>query len=52
MLNMTMTGVIAAAAIASGTGLATAHVTVQPTEATAGSYLLLDFNVPHGCQGS
>ncbi|MDX6555724.1 MAG: periplasmic copper chaperone [Miltoncostaeaceae bacterium] len=29
-----------------------AHVTVSPTEASADSYALLNFTVPHGCEGS
>ncbi len=31
---------------------AAAHVTVSPGEATADSYALLDFTVPHGCEES
>lgn len=31
---------------------ASAHVTVQPAEATADSYAQLTFTVPHGCNGS
>lgn len=32
-------------------GAAQAHVTVQPTEATAGAYQVLRFGVGHGCDG-
>jgi periplasmic copper chaperone A len=52
MLDIKVAGLVAAMAVASCTGVATAHVTVQPTEAVAGSYLHMDFSVPHGCQGS
>lgn len=31
---------------------ASAHVTVSPTKGTAGSYTVLTFSVPHGCDGS
>lgn len=33
-------------------GLALAHVTVDPRKAPAGSYAKLTFRVPHGCEGS
>lgn len=33
-------------------GPAAAHVTVTPTEAPADGYALLEFGVPHGCDGS
>lgn len=52
MFNIRVAGVVTAMAVVSGIELAAAHVTVQPTEATAGSYLHMDFSVPHGCQGS
>lgn len=31
---------------------ATAHVTVSPEQAPAGGYAMLDFSVPHGCDGA
>lgn len=31
---------------------ATAHVTVSPETAPAGGYAMLDFGVPHGCDGA
>jgi uncharacterized protein YcnI len=43
--------VLAAAVLAAGTATASAHVTVQPNEAVAGSYFQLAFVVPHGCDG-
>ena len=42
----------AAALVLAGAGAATAHVNVDPGEAVAGSYALLTFSVPHGCDGS
>lgn len=39
------------AAALSAAGAAQAHVSVQPTEATAGSYQVLRFGVGHGCDG-
>ena len=43
---------IAAIALALGTGSVSAHVTIQPNEAVAGGYSQMTFNVPHGCDGS
>lgn len=48
---------IAAVALAGGLILAggasaSAHVTVTPTTTDAGSYTVLNFSVPHGCDGS
>jgi uncharacterized protein YcnI len=31
---------------------ASAHVTVTPSDTTAGAYVVLTFSVPHGCDGS
>lgn len=42
-------GVLAAVAAA---GSASAHVTIAEEEVAAGSYALLTFSVPHGCDGS
>jgi periplasmic copper chaperone A len=42
---------LAVAALAVGTAAASAHVTVQPSEAVAGSYFQMAFVVPHGCDG-
>jgi uncharacterized protein YcnI len=42
----------AAALVLAGAGVANAHVTVTPDEAEAGSYAVLTFSVPHGCDGS
>ncbi|AYY14612.1 DUF1775 domain-containing protein [Actinobacteria bacterium YIM 96077] len=42
----------AATLVTVGATLASAHVTVSPEETTAGSYELLTFSVPHGCEGS
>jgi periplasmic copper chaperone A len=42
---------LVAATLVAGTHSASAHVTVQPTEAVAGSYFQLAFTVPHGCDG-
>lgn len=33
-------------------GVASAHVTISPTTAAAGSYTVLTVSVPHGCEGS
>ncbi|HRN28363.1 MAG TPA: YcnI family protein [Terrimesophilobacter sp.] len=53
------TGIKAALAVAAGTALslsaplaASAHVTVDPTATGAGSYTVLTFAIPHGCDGS
>ncbi|MEV0624196.1 YcnI family protein [Nonomuraea sp. NPDC050404] len=35
-----------------GAGTASAHVTVTPSTTAAGSYTVLTFSVPHGCDGS
>jgi uncharacterized protein YcnI len=35
-----------------GAGIANAHVTMQPAEATAGGYVQTAFSVAHGCEGS
>lgn len=35
-----------------GASTAAAHVTVDPSNTTAGSYAVLTFAVPHGCDGS
>jgi uncharacterized protein YcnI len=40
------------ALVAATAGVASAHVTVTPGEASAGSYAYLSFSVPHGCEGS
>jgi periplasmic copper chaperone A len=42
---------LATAVLAAGSAAASAHVTVQPNEAAAGSYFRLAFVVPHGCDG-
>jgi uncharacterized protein YcnI len=42
---------LAVAALVAGSAAASAHVTVQPNEATAGSYFQMAFVVPHGCDG-
>jgi uncharacterized protein YcnI len=52
---MTRHAVMAAVALLAAsvmTGVASAHVTVQPPEAAADSYAQLTFTVPHGCNGS
>jgi periplasmic copper chaperone A len=43
---------LAAAALAFGTASAQAHVTIQPKQAAADSYVQVAFTVPHGCDGS
>jgi uncharacterized protein YcnI len=52
MCSVKIVGALTAMMIVSGSGSAVAHVTVQPTEAMAGSYLHMDLSVPHGCKGS
>ncbi|NEE03859.1 YcnI family protein [Phytoactinopolyspora halotolerans] len=42
----------ASALVFGGAAIAGAHVTVSPEEASAGSYTVLTFSVPHGCDGS
>jgi uncharacterized protein YcnI len=42
---------LAAAALLAATSVASAHVTVQPGEAVAGSYFQMALVVPHGCDG-
>lgn len=44
--------VIVGCLLAMTTGPATAHVSVTPGEALAGSYAVLTFSVGHGCDGS
>lgn len=48
-LPIDVTALALCALFASG---ANAHVTVQPSEAPANSYVHLTFTVPHGCKGS
>lgn len=43
---------LAAAAVVAIAGPAAAHVTISPSGAAAGSYTVLTFSVPHGCDGS
>ena len=54
-LDMTTTncvkGLIVMISLAWGAASAQAHVTIQPKEATAGSYFQMTFTVPHGCDG-
>lgn len=49
-LGVITTGV--AALTLGGSLAASAHVSVTPDKTTAGSYALLTFGVPHGCDGS
>lgn len=35
-----------------GAGIASAHVTVDPSTTAAGAYAVLAFSIPHGCDGS
>ena len=42
----------AAALVCASAALAGAHVTVSPSEGSAGSYAVLTFSIPHGCDGS
>lgn len=43
---------LAGGLILAGGASASAHVTVTPTTTDAGSYTVLNFSVPHGCDGS
>lgn len=52
MLSSRTTAPLAALVLVSGIVSASAHVTVQPKEATAGDYAQVTFSVPHGCEGS
>jgi uncharacterized protein YcnI len=52
MPNLKWTAAIATIAFAASGVAASAHVTVQPKEATAGDYAQVTFSVPHGCSGS
>ncbi|GAA1855720.1 YcnI family protein [Myceligenerans crystallogenes] len=44
--------VLATGLVLAGATAASAHVTVTPSGTAAGSYALLTFAVPHGCEGS
>lgn len=46
-----LTGFVAGAAVIGMSGPAAAHVGVSAADTTAGSYTLLTFSVPHGCEG-
>lgn len=46
------TAMIGAAVLALASSPASAHITVQPNEATAGAYFQTAFTVSHGCAGS
>lgn len=46
-----VTGFVAGAAVIGLSAPAAAHVTVSAAGTTAGSYTLLTFSVPHGCEG-
>lgn len=50
--KITIGAIAGAAALLALPPLASAHVTVTPTEAPADSYAKLVFSVPHGCDGS
>ncbi|GAA5154348.1 hypothetical protein GCM10023340_37770 [Nocardioides marinquilinus] len=41
-----------AAVVLGAAAPASAHVTVTPSDTAAGSYVILTFSVPHGCDGS
>jgi uncharacterized protein YcnI len=45
-------GISAALAVVAGTGLASAHITLETSRAPAGSTYKAVFRVPHGCDGS
>jgi uncharacterized protein YcnI len=45
-------GAGAAGLLLATAGAASAHVTASPGESAAGGYTVLDFGVPHGCDGS
>jgi periplasmic copper chaperone A len=47
-----MNRLFVAIALASSCGFAHAHITLEQTEAAAGSYYKAVFRVPHGCEGS
>lgn len=51
-LRMATGAVVATGLMVLGAGAASAHVTVSPSSAAAGSYTVLAFSVPHGCDGS
>jgi uncharacterized protein YcnI len=48
----TVVGAVVALAVALAATPASAHVTVTPSETAAGSYTVLTFAVPHGCDGA
>src|SRR3954470_12832250 len=52
MTPMTAKRLLCAAVMTAISGAASAHVTVQPREAAAGSYFQMAFVVPHGCDGT
>lgn len=45
-------GIAALGIVAVTAGVASAHVDVEPSTTGAGSYAVLTFSVPHGCEGS
>ncbi|MFG3442732.1 YcnI family protein [Nonomuraea sp. NPDC047897] len=45
-------GTAAVGLVLLGAGAASAHVTVTPSTTAAGSYTVLTFSIPHGCDGS
>ncbi|GAA1012232.1 hypothetical protein Aple_008240 [Acrocarpospora pleiomorpha] len=51
-LRTTAVGTAALGLVLFGASAASAHVTVTPSTTAAGSYTVLTFSVPHGCDGS
>lgn len=51
-LARTLTLPAAAAVVVMTAGVASAHVSISPSEGAAGSYTVLTASVPHGCDGS
>ena len=52
MKQLHRAGLISLAAVLLSGSAASAHVTIQPNEATAGGYFQAAFSVGHGCDGS
>ena len=52
LIRIGVAGAGAAALTLASASWAGAHVTVSPSQGAAGSYSVLTFSVPHGCDGS
>jgi uncharacterized protein YcnI len=51
-VRLGLVGIVATGAVVLAAAPASAHVTVSPSGTAAGSFTVLTFSVPHGCDGS